>query len=78
MTETELQSIKIIADPKSASSCEFTVDRPVYPDRSFYFGSKESAEGSPLAERLFAIPNVAGLLIAHNRVTITKSSGHTR
>jgi Fe-S cluster biogenesis protein NfuA len=72
MTETELQSIKIIADPKSASTCTFTVDRPVYPDSSYFFGSKESAEGSPLAERLFQIPSIKSALIAHNRLTITK------
>jgi Fe-S cluster biogenesis protein NfuA len=72
MTETDLQSIKIIADPKSASTCHFTVDRPVYPDSSFYFGSKESSEGSPLAERLFQISGVKNVLIAHNRLTVTK------
>ena len=66
------EDIKILADPKSANSCQFTVDRPVYPDRSFYFGSKESAEGSPLAERLFAIPGVSGVLISHDRVTVSK------
>jgi Fe-S cluster biogenesis protein NfuA len=73
MTETELQQIKIMADPKSATTCQFMVDRPVYPDSSFYFGSKESAEGSPLAERLFAIPGVTSALIAHDRVTVGKS-----
>ena len=74
MTDTELQSIKIMADPKSATTCLFMVDRPVYPDSSFYFGSKESAEGSPLAECLFAIPGVTNLLIAHDRVTVGKAS----
>ena len=73
MTESELQSIKIMADPKSPSACQFTVDRPVYPDSSFYFGSKESAEGSPLAARLFSIPGVISALIAHDRVTVSKS-----
>ncbi len=73
MTEVELKNIKIVADPKSASSCLFTVDRPVYPDSSFYFGSLESAEGSPLAERLFQIPSVSSALIAHDRVTVTKT-----
>ena len=73
MTEAELQNIKIMADPKSPTSCQFTVDRPVYPDSSFYFGGKESAEGSPLGERLFAIPGVSSALIAHDRVTIGKS-----
>ncbi len=74
MTETELQSIKIMADPKSATTCLFMVDRPVYPDSSFYFGSNESAEGSPLAERMFAIPGVTNVLIAHDRVTVGKAS----
>ena len=73
MTETEMQSIKITADPKSQTTCHFTVDRPVYPDRSFYFGSKERAKGSPLAERLFEIPLVSSVLIAHDRVTVNKS-----
>ena len=32
----------------------------------------EAAEGSPLAERLFAIPGVAGVLISHQKLTVTK------
>lgn len=64
--------IKIMADPKSLVTCQFMVDRPVYPDSSFYFGSKERAKGSPLAERLLEIPGVASVLIAHDRVTVNK------
>ena len=73
MTETEMQSIKITADPKSQTTCHFTVNRPVYPDSSFYFGSKERAKGSPLAERLFELPGVTSALIAHDRVTMNKA-----
>jgi Fe-S cluster biogenesis protein NfuA len=73
MTEAEVQSIKITADPKSPTTCHFTVDRPVYPDSSFYFGSKERAQGSPLAQRLFEIAGVNSVLIAHNRVTVNKA-----
>jgi Fe-S cluster biogenesis protein NfuA len=72
MPDVDPQTIKIMADPKSAATCLFTVDRPVYPESSFYFGTKESAEGSPLAERLFATPGVKNLLIAHDRITVTK------
>jgi Fe-S cluster biogenesis protein NfuA len=72
MTEAEARNIKIMADPKSQTTCQFTVDRPVYPDSSFYFGGKEQAKGSPLAERLFAIPGVTGVLIAHDRVAVHK------
>lgn len=65
--------IKITAEPLSVPAmCRFTVDRPVYPDQAYFFGSREAAEGSPLAERLFAIPGVAGVLISHQRLTVTK------
>jgi len=50
--------------------CRFTVDRPLYPEKSFYFGSKEQAEGSALAERLFAIEGVKGVQVSHNQVTV--------
>ena len=65
--------IKITAEPLSVPAmCKFTVDRPVYPDQAYFFGSREAAEGSPLAERLFAIPGVAGVLISHQKLTVTK------
>lgn len=65
--------IKITAEPLSVPAmCKFSVDRPVYPDQAYFFGSREAAEGSPLAERLFAIPGVAGVLISHQKLTVTK------
>lgn len=65
--------IKIMADPASNATCKFTVDRPVYPDSSFYFASKERAMGSLLAEKLFEIPTVTSLLISHDRVVVNKA-----
>ena len=65
--------IKISAAPVSNTTCTFTVDRPVYSDSSFYFGDKERASGSPLAERLFEIPTVRSALISHDRVVVDKS-----
>ena len=47
--------VAITGEPITDDMCRFSVDRPVYPEKSFYFGSKEQAEGSALAERLFAI-----------------------
>jgi len=65
--------IKISAEPLAVPAmCLFTVDRPVYPDQAYFFGSREAAEGSPLAERLFALDGVAALLISHQRITVTK------
>ena len=65
--------VKIMADPVSNASCKFTVDRPLYPERSYYFGTIERAKGSPLAMRLFEIPNVATVLVSHDRVDVTKN-----
>ena len=65
--------VAIKGDPITDAMCRFTVDRPVYPDKSFYFGSKEQAEGSALAERLFAIEGVKGVQVSHNQVTVRKT-----
>ncbi|MBI3292738.1 MAG: NifU family protein [Elusimicrobia bacterium] len=68
--------IKITAEPSSVDpeSCKFTVDHPVFPGRSAYFGNPERSKGSPLIERLYAIEGVTTVLIADNTVTVTKHS----
>jgi Fe-S cluster biogenesis protein NfuA len=66
-------NVAITGEPITDAMCRFTVDQPVYPDKSFYFGSKEQAEGSALAERLFAIEGVKGVQISHNQVTVRKT-----
>ncbi len=58
-----------LADP---DSCEFTVNRTVHPGGPFFFDAKERAGGSPLVERLFALPGVAHVLVADNVVTVGK------
>ena len=65
--------VAIKGEPITDAMCRFTVDQPVYPEKSFYFGSKEQAEGSILAERLFAIDGVRGVQISHNQVTVRKT-----
>lgn len=65
--------IKITAEPQGvASMCRFVVDRPIFENRSYYFGSREIAEVAPLAKRLFAIPGISAVLITHNAITVTK------
>ena len=66
--------ISITGEPISDTICRFIVDRPVYPDKSFYFNSKEVAQGSPLAKQLFQIEGVRVVLISHDQVTITKTT----
>ncbi len=67
--------IRIQAEPLPVPTmCRFIVDRPVFANRSYWFGSQEAAELSPLAQRLFAIPGVANVLIAHHTITVSKNS----
>ncbi len=66
--------IRIQAEPLDVPSlCRFTVDRPVYEHRSYWFGNKEAAELSPLATRMFEIPGIASVLISHTSITLTKA-----
>ena len=62
--------IRILAEPQTNTSCRFVVDRPVYPDASFYFDNPEKAKGSPLASRLFEIGGISSVLIAHEQITV--------
>ncbi len=59
----------LLADP---DTCKFTVSRTLHPGGPFFFDNKERAGGSPLAERLFALPGVAHVLVTENVVTVGK------
>ena len=61
-----------LADP---DTCKFTVSRSLHPGGPFFFGNQQRAAGSPLGERLFALPGVTNVLIAENVVTIGKELG---
>lgn len=70
-----MDEIKITATTSEDDTmCTFVVDRPVYADGSWYFGSKEAAKGSPLVEKLFEIEGIASVLVAGNTVRVTKST----
>ena len=66
---TSIRAETSLADP---DTCKFIVSRTVHPGGPFFFGNKERAAGSPLGERLFALPGVANVLIAESVVTICK------
>jgi Fe-S cluster biogenesis protein NfuA len=59
----------LLADP---DTCKFTVSRTVHPRGPFFFDNQERAAGSPLVERLFALPGVAHVLVTENVVTVGK------
>jgi Fe-S cluster biogenesis protein NfuA len=68
------KEISITGEPTvNPAACNFTVDRPVYAGGSAYFKNREAAEFSPLAKRIFEIPEVENVLIAENQITVTKS-----
>jgi NFU1 iron-sulfur cluster scaffold homolog, mitochondrial len=68
------KEISIVGEPTiNPASCKFTVDRPVFAGGSAYFANREAAENSPLAKRIFEIPEVENVLIAENQVTVSKS-----
>lgn len=68
------KEIAITGEPTvNTAACKFTVDRPVYPGGSAYFGNREAADLSPLAKRIFEIPEVENVLIAEDQITVTKS-----
>ncbi len=56
-------------------TCKFTVNRTVHPGGPFFFDDRERGAGSPLVERLFALPGVTYVLVADNVVTVGKESG---
>lgn len=66
--------IAITGEPTmNPATCKFVVDRPVYPGKSAYFGNRDAAGDSNLAQKLFEIPEVENVLIADNQITVTKS-----
>jgi Fe-S cluster biogenesis protein NfuA len=65
------QEIRILAQPAaSGESCSFVMYPPLYEGVTASFVSKEEAEGSPLAEMLFALPGVNRVLVAPNKLTV--------
>lgn len=68
------KDIAIVGEPTiNPATCRFTVDRPVYAGSSAYFGNREAAKFSHLAQKIFEIDEVESILIADNQVTVTKA-----
>lgn len=68
------EEIKIQAQIITQETCQFTVDRPVYENGAVFFASKKEAKGSPLAEKLFNLPDIVSVLVHDNIVKVTKAS----
>ena len=66
--------IQTEATPNPAA-LKFLPGRAVLETGTLDMPTKEAASQSPLAERLFAIPNVAGVFFGSDFISITKSDG---
>ncbi len=67
------QQIKITAEilQHDKTSCRFIVERPLLPQGFVRFRDAEGAKGSPLAEGLFAVSGVIGVMVQHNEITVS-------
>ena len=67
-----MDEIRITAEPIDDQRCKFKASRPLYAAGVRRFASPEEAQGSPLAERLYAIAGVTELLVSGDTVTVVK------
>ena len=70
------EELRITAEPIDNQRCKFVVSKLVLPGAVRRFSSAAEAQGSPLAEAIFAIPGLAvsELIVSGNLVTVVKQS----
>jgi Fe-S cluster biogenesis protein NfuA len=68
--------IRITAEPIDEHRCKFVVSQPVLAGGVRRFADANEAKGSPLAEAIFAIPElgVSELIVSGNLVTVVKQA----
>ena len=66
--------IQTEATPNPAT-LKFLPGRVVMSEGTFEARGPESAEASPLAQRLFAVPGVSGVFYGYDFITVTKADG---
>ena len=64
--------IKISGEPSSAGDrCKYTVDRPLLPDQSAFFGDPQAGVYSRLAAELLGMAGIESVLVADNVVSLS-------
>ena len=73
---TREPEIRITAEPIDNNRCKFVVSQPVLAGGVRRFVNRDEAQGSPLAEAIFAIPELdaSELIVSGNIVTVVKQS----
>ena len=69
-----MDEIRITAEPVDDQRCKFMVSQPLYTGGVRRFGSAGEAQGSPLAENLFAVEGVTEVVVSANIVTVVKAT----
>ncbi len=67
-----MSDVRITAEPADNRRCTFTLSEPLLEGGARRFRSPAEAAGSPLAEGIFAIPNVTEVVVSGPTVTVTK------
>jgi len=71
-TRSVQDEIKITGEPSSRGDrCKYTVDRPLVPGESAFFGKPAEPGMSPLAEEILGISGVESVMIAENVVSVS-------
>ena len=67
------ETITITARPSmmNPETFAFEVSAPLFPENSAHFADRESAQGSPLVEKLFDLGNVTDVLVSHSTLRIS-------
>jgi NFU1 iron-sulfur cluster scaffold homolog, mitochondrial len=67
--------IKILAEVsrEDPATCKFTVDRVILAGGCARFDNSEASSGSPLAQKLFAVPGVSGVDLYGKTIVIRKT-----
>ena len=70
------EEIRITAEPIDNQRCKFVLNVPVLAGGVRRFTAPDEAKGSPLAEAIFAIPDLAvsELIVSGNIITVVKQS----
>ena len=63
----------IVEDTPNPQARMYVVSRPLSPEARRSYVAPEQARGDPLAEQLFAVPHVVGVMILNDFCTITKA-----
>lgn len=70
------EEIQIKGEMLDPERCRFVVNRPIFAaGGSVQFTNPETAKGTPLAEKLFSIPSITGVMLSGSTATLSKKGG---